>query len=280
MWSNFHTHSHYCDGKGELSDYLATAAKSGVNLIGFSSHAPLPFPCKWCMKTDDLPRYLQEIDSAKQSFPQLQIYSGLEIDYIPHIISPLTFANRLDYTIGSIHFVESFNGKGWEIDNTLEVFKEGLQNIFDNNVRAAVMRYLELTREMLSFAKPDILGHMDKIKVNAANLFFDEAEPWYREQIERTIDTIAETNTIVEVNTRGLYKKKSTTPYPSPWILEQLCGRNIRITMSSDAHHPEDLTREFESTRRLLANVGFKEVTVLKEDKWQQILLDEYGITR
>lgn len=278
MWSNFHTHSHYCDGKGEISDYLKAAAGAGVHAIGFSSHAPLPFPCKWCMKIDEFPQYLAEIESAKQSFPGMQIYKGLEVDYIPDVISPLTFADRLDYTIGSIHFVESFDGKGWEIDNTLEVFKEGLAKIFDNNIRAAVTRYLELTRAMLTLAPPDILGHMDKIKVNAANVFFDEAEPWYRNQIEKTIGTIAEANAIVEVNTRGIYKKKSSTPYPSPWILDQLRGRNIRITMSSDAHHPDDLTREFESTRRLIADVGFTHITVLRDNSWKGIPLDEYGV--
>ena len=94
----------------------------------------------------------------------------------------------------------------------------------------------------------------------------------------KTIDSISETNTIVEVNTRGLYKKKSMTPYPSPWILEQLCRRKVRITMSSDAHHPDDLTREFDSTKRLLADIGFREVTVLNENKWKQFPLDEYGI--
>lgn len=280
MWSNFHTHSHYCDGKGTIADYLNAASNAGIQWIGFSSHAPLPFSCKWCMKIDDLPGYLAEIDEAKQSFPGIEIYRGLEVDYIPEVVSPMTFADRLDYTIGSIHFVESFLGKGWEIDNTLEIFKDGLHKIFDNNIRAAVTRYLELTRAMLSLTPPDILGHMDKIKVNAADLFFDESESWYRKEIEKTIDTIENTNTIVEVNTRGMYKKKLSTPYPSPWILEQLYHRNIRITISSDAHHPEDLTREFEPTRRLLADVGFKNVTVLKENDWKQIPLDAYGITR
>lgn len=277
MWSNFHTHSDYCDGKGKIADYLRAATDAGIKWIGFSSHAPLPFPCKWCMSTDDFPQYLEEIESAGHTFPELQIYRGLEVDYIPDVVSPLTYASRLDYTIGSIHFVESFDGKGWEIDNTLEVFKEGLKKIFLNNINAAVTRYLELTRAMLNFAPPNVLGHMDKIKANALNVFFDESEPWYRKEVEKTIDAIAQTNTIVEVNTRGVYKKKSPTTYPSPWILEQLHHRKIPVTISSDAHHPEDLTREFKSTRSLLIDVGFKEVAVLRESSWKQISLDHYG---
>ena len=277
MWSNFHTHSHYCDGKGKIRDYLEAATRVGVGRIGFSSHAPIPFPCTWSMKEDALPTYLQEINDAARDFPNLQVYRGLETDYIPGIVSPVTFSHKLDYTIGSIHFVGSHQGKHWEIDNTTDVFKQGLQHIFNNDVRAAVTRYLELTRDMLRISAPDILGHMDKMKVNAQHFGFDETETWYRNEINTTLDTIAEKNTVVEVNTRGLYKKKSDTTYPSPWILEQLRDRRIRLTISSDAHHPEDLTREFTFTLKLLKDIGIKTLTVLTNKAWKEIPISEYG---
>jgi hypothetical protein len=35
----------------------------------------------------------------------------------------------------------------------------------------------------------------------------------------QTIDALKGTDIIVEVNTRGLYQKKSLTTYPSPWVL-------------------------------------------------------------
>lgn len=280
MWSNFHTHSHYCDGKGKILEYLQAAAQAGVDSIGFSSHAPVPLPCTWCMKENALPDYLDEIDDARQSFPRLEVYKGLEVDYIPDLVSPLTFAHKLDFTIGSIHFVGQHDGKGWEIDNTVEVFRVGLKNIFKDDIRAAVTRYLELTHEMLIKSPPDILGHLDKIKVNARHFSFDENEAWYREKIRKVLDTVAERRVIVEVNTRGLYKKKSETTYPSPWILEELRERNIRITLSSDAHHPQDLTREFDATLALLDDIGFNNITLLKNGIWKEMPLSEYGPAR
>ena len=280
MWSNFHTHSHYCDGKGKILEYLQAAAHAEVLSIGFSSHAPLPFACSWCMKESAFPDYLDEINRARQTFPHLEVYKGLEVDYIPELVSPLTFSDKLDFTIGSIHFVGYHDGKGWEIDNTLEVFKDGLKKIFNDDIRAAVTRYLDLTREMLIKAPPDILGHLDKIKVNARHFSFDESEDWYRDGIRKVVDTIAERRVIVEVNTRGLYKKKSETTYPSPWILEQLRERNIRVTMSSDAHHPQDLIREFDATLALLDDIGFKSITLLKNGMWKEMPLNEYGPAR
>jgi histidinol-phosphatase (PHP family) len=276
MWSNFHTHSHYCDGKGSMEDYLMAAKDQRVGSIGFSSHAPLPFPCKWCMKRDELPNYLQEISSASRRFPEAEIYSGLEVDYIPGVVGPSDFRS-LDFTIGSIHFAGRFNDTWWEIDNTLEVFKAGLEKIFKGDIRAAIMEYYDLTRDMMRKSRPDILGHLDKIKINAKHFSFAESEPWYVTTIDDTLKSVMGTNTIIEANTRGIYKKKSEATYPSPWILERILHYNIPITISSDAHHPDDLTREFESTWSLINEIGFKNVSVLKSGIWKKVPLNEYG---
>jgi histidinol-phosphatase (PHP family) len=281
MWSNFHTHSAYCDGKGALVDYVDAAHEIGIGRIGFSSHAPLPFPSNWCMRTDAFPVYLREIESLRAGYPQIEIYKGLEIDFVPGLISPLDFKPHLDYTIGSIHFVEQFAGKHWEIDNTLEVFREGLSQIFDNNIRSAIKRYYELTRQMVNDAPPDIVGHLDKIKIhNSGELFFNESEGWYRDEIDKTVAVIRETGSMVEVNTRGLYKKKSPTTYPSPWILERILTSRIPVTINSDAHHPDDLIREFEPTIALLKDIGFKNISILTAGIWKAMPLNEYGAAR
>lgn len=280
MWSNYHTHSHYCDGKGRMVDYLEAAKKHGVRQLGFSSHAPLSFPCQWCMTADAFPRYLNEIQEASIAYPQMQVYKGLEVDFIPGMIGPADFRHTLDYTIGSIHFVDGFQGKFWEIDNTSEIFNDGLRKIFEGDVRAAVSRYYGLTREMINNSPPDILGHMDKIKINALGPAFDETDRWYAEEVEKTLQAIRQTNIIIEVNTRGLYKKKSETTYPSPWILERILSMEIPVTISSDAHHPDDLTRGFLSTVILLNKLGFKTISVLDSGVWKKTRLTEYGSQR
>lgn len=277
MWSNFHTHTHYCDGKGAVTDYLDACQKSRVAQVGFSSHAPLPFPCVWCMETEAFPAYLEEIKRAKSQYPEIEIYSGLEVDYIPGVVDPRDFAGKLDYTIGSIHFVGSYENKRWEIDNTREVFREGLTRLFANDIRSAVAEYYALTREMVANSRPDIVGHLDKIKINAAGSFFEESEAWYIDHVQETLIEIARSRAIVEVNTRGLYKKKSETTYPSPWILERVLDLDIPVTLSSDAHHPDDITREFDATLGLLNDIGFKRISVLKRGIWEQIPLTEYG---
>jgi histidinol-phosphatase (PHP family) len=276
MWANYHTHTHYCDGKGSFEDFLN---KNQVKSIGFSSHAPLPFSSPWAMKQETLSTYFKEIQNLKNTETKIEIYLGLEVDYIPTLIGPSDFI-QLDYTIGSVHFVDTFpDGTHWEVDGMHTLFLEGLKSIFKNDFRAVWSRYFELTRQMLKESPPTILGHLDKMKIqNLGNKFFTEDEPWYQQEIKKTIEVIKSSGVIVEVNTRGLYQKKSTTPYPSPWILELLKASNIPITLSSDAHHPSQLISEFESTAQLLLQIGFKKLRILTGNKWKEVNFNQNGI--
>jgi histidinol-phosphatase (PHP family) len=282
MWANFHTHSHYCDGVGKFEDYL-DADPGNILSLGFTSHAPVPFDCAWCMKEENLDKYvaeLSELQKAHSDQGKTQIYKGLEADFVPGVVSPHTYKDKLDFTVGSIHFVEQLSsGKYWEIDNTYEVFLEGLENIFKNNIKDAICRYFELTREMVSGFTPSIVGHLDKIKIqNKAEKFFRETDPWYRAEIEKTVETISKASAMVEVNTRGLYQKKSATTYPSPWVLELILKKNIPITINSDAHHPRDLTNQFAQTAQQLLQIGFKKIHILLDGQWKPVHLTPNGI--
>jgi histidinol-phosphatase (PHP family) len=282
MWTNFHTHSNYCDGKGELMDYVDEAKQLNMLSLGFSSHAPVPFPTKWCMKGEMLPAYLNAIDTIKISNPEIQIYKGMEVDFIPAVTSPNLFRDKLDYTIGSVHFVDKLpDGTAWEIDGTHAVFLEGLSKIFKDNIQDAITRYFELTREMLTTACPSVVGHMDKIKIqNIGEKFFSETDTWYQHEVKKTIEAIRESGAIVEVNTRGIYQKKSLTTYPSPWILDLLKQKNIPVTISSDAHHKDDIVNQFPETALLLKKIGFKNLTVLHDKTWKPFSYTEHGIER
>jgi histidinol-phosphatase (PHP family) len=278
MWSNFHTHSNYCDGKSTLEEHILKAQQLGVKSLGFSSHAPVPFDCKWCMKKEEFGSYLQSIQSLKEK-TTVQLYKGLEVDFIPNLISPYDFSDSLDYTIGSIHFVDAFSdGTPWEIDGLHTLFLDGLEKIFKNDFNAAFIRYFELTREMVLSSTPTVVGHLDKMKIqNPANKFFIETEAWYQDEIKKTLQTIKDSGAIVEVNTRGIYQKKTIDTYPSPWILELICKEDIPITISSDAHHADDLINQFESTASLLKKIGFKKIHILYDGEWKPYNFSEKG---
>jgi histidinol-phosphatase (PHP family) len=280
MWANYHTHSNFCDGAETIPVIASTAFGKGLQSLGFSSHAPLPFETPWSMKPNRFIDYLLEIEKVKSAFPSIEIYKGLEVDYIPAKRKPADFAADLDYTIGSIHFVDEFaDGKGWEIDGSHNLFLKGLEQIFKNDLRGAVTRYFELTREMLSASPPDIVGHLDKIKMqNIGESLFKESDRWYKAEIEKTLDAIEASGAIVEVNTRGVYQRKCDVVYPSPWILGKILERNIPITLSSDAHHPKDLSSYFSEAAQQLLAIGFRKISILSKGSWKPATLTTDGI--
>ncbi len=281
FWTNYHGHSNYCDGSHILEEYIKCAISQNVKAYGFSSHAPLPFLTDWAMPYEHLVLYFREIDVLRQKYAnQIQIYTGLEQDYVPEFGLIHKHLSQLDYIVGSVHFVDRFvDGSYWEIDNTTQVFKKGLNNIFQGNIVQAIQRYYALIREMLQVQKPAILGHLDKIKIhNRHENFFDESEAWYREAVEETLWEVAQTNTIVEINTRGIYKKKTQETYPSRWIIERMKALNIPVMINSDAHHPQEVIKAFSATAQLLKGIGYKTLRVLWNGEWQDLAFCEKGI--
>lgn len=279
MWCNYHTHTHYCDGKLPVADVVLRAQQLGLRALGISSHAPLPFHRPWCMAENALPAYLADVNRLRNS-AGMQVYAGLEVDYIPGMVAPAHYQHLLDYTIGSVHFVDQLpGGVHWEIDATLAHFEEGLRQIFQGNIRTAIERYYALTRELVVHSRPTIVGHLDKIKMhNRDDVYFSESAPWYQAAVGHTLDTISQAGCIIEVNTRGLYQRKTSTVYPSPWILQQIHERGIPVTLSSDAHHPDDLVNEFTHAAHILLEVGFRNLRILLDGKWQDVAFDVHGI--
>jgi len=277
---NFHTHSAYSDGKAEPEAYVKAAIAKGMYSLGFSEHAPLPFENNFSVKdADTLRKYVGEISHLRDKYGQeLNIYAALEADYIPGVsleFSKLNDDFGLDYIIGSVHLVKNDDGRMWFIDGPdREVWKKGLENLFDNDIRAAVTAYYEQIIEMIQTQKAEVIGHIDKIMMHNKNEFLNEEEPWYRDLVMQCLEAAKEYDSIIEVNTRGLYKKRYHTFFPGRWILIQMHKMNIPITLSSDAHAPEDVNTLLDEAEITVRQVGFREMWIMREDGWNAEPLD------
>ena len=176
--------------------------------------------------------------------------------------------------------MEAFaDGIRWEVDGPHPQFLRGLHGIFGNDIRRAVTRYYELIRQMVVEEKPDVVGHLDKIKIqNQSAPLFDERDDWYREAVAETLRTIAGSGLVMEVNTRGLYKKRAAETYPSRWILEQAHRMGIAVTLSSDAHHPREIAGCFAETAQMLREIGYRTLQILWNGTWQPAAFNENGV--
>jgi histidinol-phosphatase (PHP family) len=283
-WTNFHTHSRFCDAPGDPELYIQAARERNVRVLGFSSHAPLPFPTHWTMKPENLTVYCARVRELKIQYAgQIEIYLGLEIDYIPGLTGPHAPQFKscgLDYCLGSVHYTgQLLDGSYWVVDGSEEEFIQGLRETFKDNIEQAVTAYYALVREMVTTQTPDIIGHLDLIKKNnRGGGYFDENRPWYRAEVEKTLAVIAQSHAIVEINTGGLARGTSHALYPSPWIITRCFELHIPITLNADAHRPEQVVAMFPTTARLLQDIGFRELMVFTKEGWRGRVFDENGI--
>jgi histidinol-phosphatase (PHP family) len=277
---NLHTHSRFCDGKEEPEEYVKQAIELGYHTLGFSSHAPVPFENNFSLKEDKMEEYFSTIRALMEKYKsQINILLSLEIDFIPDITSDFADfikAGNLDYTIGGVHLVRNKEvEKLWFIDGSKqETYDDGVQKLFKGHIRNGVEAYYNQIIEMVATQKPDIIAHLDKIKMHNKNRYFTEEESWYKDIVWKTLKFIAtESDCIIEVNTRGLYKKRSDTFFPCPSILEQIHHLKIPVTLSADAHQPDELNGYYEEALKLLKEIGFKELVYFdKKRKVTQVI--------
>jgi histidinol-phosphatase (PHP family) len=276
---NYHTHSAFCDGEGEPELYIIEALNKGFQAIGFSSHAPLPFYKYYVMRQEKLQDYCASIRELKLKYKNLiQVYLGLEIDYIPGIMGPCSpqfKALNLDYTIGSIHLVN--NGKPNEYTYTDvggEEFDQLLRDMYGGDIIQFIRHYYSLIREMVREHRPDIIGHLDLVKkLNKDFQYFDETEAWYKEEIRRTLGVIADSNAVLEINTGGISRGYVTSPHPSPWVFQECNKQGIPIMLNSDTHSPKHLTTYFKEAIPLLKEAGYKDQRIILNGEWVNVSL-------
>ena len=261
MRSNYHTHSRFCDGKGEPREYVEFALANGFTALGFSGHAPLPFNNTFSIHNEDYLAYCNEVRKLQEEYRgRIDILLGLEIDYVPGVnedFQPLIKKGRLDYFIGGVHLVtdpddtpwlcshhDEAAQRIWFIDGPRqETYDEGLQRVFHGDIRRGVTAFFHQTNAMIESQRPTIVAHFNKIVMHNRDRYFSEHDKWYLDLVYETIELIRETGCIAEVNTRGIYKKRHDDYYPSRELLCHMNELHIPVIVSTDAHAPEDLLR-------------------------------------
>lgn len=249
MLCSLHTHSLLCDGQSTLEQMAEAATAQGLSALGFSGHAPAPYDHA-AMR--DPEAYLREIARLKHAFSgRIALYAGMEID----ALCPFD-RSRLDYCIGSVHYIRDNRGIIHCIESTPERFERAVRAL--GSARAVVERYCDTVEQHLYDFRPDIAGHLDIIaKLNTAGRFFDTDSSWYRRAEQRLAHAAAAGGCAVEVNTAGLRLPSRRAVYPSVRILTLLRQNKVPVVITSDAHRACDLTAGFEQARALLRDLGF-----------------------
>lgn len=277
MLSNIHMHTHFCDGGDEPVNYVRAAIEQRMTSVGFSAHGPVPFESHWALPERRFDEYVNTILQLKEIYKsQIQVYLGMEVDYFPDLL-PYTkkWLNTapFDYFIGSVHFIDTYSdGKRWTIDGPNEEFRKGFKEIFGEDAEIVTRKYFEYTRMMIRDLNPPVIGHIDKLKMQyRQDSFIPEEHSLFREELLKTLQVAKDAGSIVEVNTRAIYKKRGDTFYPGQSVFKEMNSMGVKVMVNSDAHLPGEITSEFGNAFTALKAAGYAEHYILTEGNYKSV---------
>lgn len=272
--TNYHSHCSFCDGHAPLEEFILVALNMGFTSYGISSHAPLPFPTQWTMERAQVQPYLQEVARLKEKYAgRIELYAGLEIDYLDETSNPANTYFRelpLDYRIGSVHMLTSDAGEIVDIDVKKETFEEFLPRYFGNDLERLVRNYFGKLMRMVEAGGFDIVGHADKMTYNAAccdpGLLDRE---WFTNLVGEYFSRIGQKGYMVEINTKAY--GNSGIFFPNRKWFPLLKELGIPVLVNSDAHYPDRINAGRAEALDALKRAGFLSVRELHGGNWQDI---------
>ena len=244
---DLHNHTVLCNhATGSVDEYIEKAIELGINEYGFSCHAPMNYDPKYRMKLEEKVIYEKWINDAKEKYKdKIKVLLAYEVDYLNGYVLEEILNSKVDYLIGSVHFLQNKN-ELWGFDNP-----EFIGVYASVDIDKVWTDYFDAIKSMAKTNSFDIVGHLDLIKVFR---FLPKKD--IRIIAKEALKEIKKSNMVLEINPAGLRKPISET-YPSRQLLEEAYSLGIEITFGSDAHSVEHIGFGFEDSINLAKEIGF-----------------------
>ncbi|MFT7880275.1 MAG: histidinol-phosphatase HisJ [Sulfurimonas sp.] len=251
MRIDIHNHTTRCNhAEGCIDEYIEKAIELGIDVYGFSEHAPMDFDPHYRLAFEEMEAYREDVLGAKEKYKnQIDILFGYEVDYLPGHMDERVLGAEVDYFIGSVHFIDK-----WSFDNP-----EFLSGWKERDVDEIWQAYFEAVEAMAKFGRFDIVGHLDLIKV-----FKYLPKKDVRLLAKNALKAIKQANMVLELNAAGL-RKPIGEIYPSRALLEEAFALDIPITFGSDAHAPEQVGFAYEEVTALAKEVGYTKAVAFQQ---------------
>lgn len=271
MLATYHNHSRWSDGKATIEEIIDVGRLMNIAELGISDHwvlHPRGIQQPWAMPTGKLADYVAAIAAlrddvdggaraSRQGRPQLRL--GLEVDWFPGHSAPLgamleKFA--FDYLIGSVHEVQ-LAGLG---DFMIDMSPAAWEKLSQAQRNAIHQQYWINLKSMAESGLFDIAAHLDLPKKFGFYPTIDLSN-----EVNAALDAIAAApnDLVIELNTSG-WHKPCADAYPTLEILRECRRRNIKVTLSADAHQPNHLLRDFDRGAARLSEAGYTHVARFK----------------
>jgi len=248
---DLHNHTTRCNhAEGTVEAYVQRAIELGIDIYGFSEHAPMDFDPQYRLAFEEMQAYESDILTMREKYKaDIDIRLGYEVDWLPGHMDERVLNAKVDYLIGSVHFIDK-----WSFDNP--EFIGGWESRDIDEIWEA---YFEAIEAMARSGYFDIAGHLDLIKV-----FKYLPKRDIRLLAHDALKAIKQSGMALEINAAGL-RKPIGELYPSQELLEEACSMGIPITFGSDAHAPTQVGFGYESAKAAAKAAGYTQAVTFKD---------------
>ena len=233
---DYHIHTHFSDGEGEVVEFVERAIALGLPEIGFADHIVPPGlgdAGSYGVALEHVEDYVTAVRDAAARYPEIRVLLGTEADYLiehEEALAAILAQFPFDYVIGSIHFVGSFDFA----DEAKE--HHPLWNDVDDVFRG----YYEATCRAAESGLFQIMAH-----VGYVGLWGHQPSAAIVASEDKALRAIADAGMVLELNTGGPLDPIGDM-YPSEGVLQRAALMGVTLTLSSDAHTTDDVAMLYE----------------------------------
>ncbi len=240
-------------GTGWIGRYVDRARSRAVTEIAVTEHVYrfaearewLDDPFWREEATEDVGAYCDAIAAAREE--GLPVLLGVEMDWLADRraeIAAFLEGRPFDVVLGSVHFLH-----GHAIDDPEDPRPERL------TPERLWADYLEHLVDAAESGLYDVMSHPDLPKV-----FGRRMPPALDGLLDDAVAAIAATGVAIECSSAGL-RKPIGELYPEPGLLARFARAGVPATLSSDAHAPEDVARDYPTAVAALRGAGYETIT-------------------
>jgi len=262
----------FCEhAQATLREMLEAAVAAGYTVFGVSEHAPrsqerFVYPGEREKGFDvkrlgeDFEAYAETVFRLAEEFEdRLTVLRGFEAEVVPaetyrDQMLALRKLYGFDYMVGSVHYVCQIS-----IDFSSEEHERAAQAA--GGYEASAKRYYDDVAAMIEALRPEVVGHLDLIKLYASDPTVLDA-PSVRQAAGRALEAAREYRAILDLNTAG-YRKGLGEPYPAPWLVRRAAEMGVGFCFGDDSHSPAQVGSGLDDARAYLRANDVREITTL-----------------
>ena len=227
MKVNLHTHTYRCGhADGEDREYIENAIRNGIEVLGFSDHAPFAFPPDGYESPHRVPmadarEYVESISALRDEYKgKIDIKIGFEMEYYPKYFDMMLKTVRdvgAEYVIMGEHYLR----------NELPEKRNAMSSRFVNDEND-LRDYVDAVCMGIATGVYTYVAHPDMV-------LYDTNSPIYRSEMRRLCETAKRYNVPLEINLQGVRLRRQ---YPSEvfWSIAGEVG--CKAVIGADAHSP------------------------------------------